>query len=588
MTSPHPPGPPVPPGPPEPITRPLQVVSAMPASAWPPPDAAGRSDPWPSGPLPSWSSMAADPPPAPGAGSTAVDLSTANHSAEPDVDRQPATTAALFGSSDAVRPDTVEAAPEKQRWRLRFSSRARIVAWVLFALLLALGTVGVTLAVVLLNRVESEVMAATEQEMIEFGTFTSVGLDPETGQRFSDVRSLLRTHLARQYPAPNEIILGYANGAIRQSQEGTEDPFADPAVLRQVVDSPDSVGRFDSPVGEVYWNKMTVRTAEGQEGTFVTAYLLDAERQEAHDTIQLVALVSLLALAFSCLVAWVVAGRIVEPVVLVRKAAEEITEKRLDERIPVRGHDDIAELSRTFNAMLDRLDRAFGTQRQFVDDAGHELRTPITVIRGHLDVMGDDPVDRAETLALVDEELDRMNRIVDDLLVLARAEQPDFVRAAPVPLADLTTTVHTKMLGLGDRRWVLEAVAEEEVDLDQQRITQALLQLADNAVSHTRTGDTIRLGSMVGPGTVTFWVSDTGPGVPPGDLDTIFERFSRGSTGGAVSHTGGAGLGLSIVAAIAAAHGGRAWVANNPSGGARFGVEIPVQVHQQQPIGAGA
>lgn len=570
MTSPHQPGPP------EPITRPLQIV---PVGAVP-----GGPSPAPGGPAASWSSAPASPGDASTASPPPDDATTHRHNAVED--QPPATTAALFGSSDAVRPDPAEATPTKQRWRLRFSSRVRIVAWVLFALLLALGTVVVTLAVVLLNRVESEVVAATEQEMIEFGTFTSVGLDPETGQRFSDVRSLLRTHLARQYPAPHEIILGYADGAIRQSQEGTEDPFTDPAVLRQVVDSPDHVGRFESTAGEVYWNKMTVRTAEGQEGTFVTAYLLDPERQEAHDTIQLVALVSLLALAFSCLVAWVVAGRIVEPVVLVRKAAEEITEKRLDERIPVRGHDDIAELSKTFNAMLDRLDRAFGTQRQFVDDAGHELRTPITVIRGHLDVMGDDPVDRAETLALVDEELDRMNRIVDDLLVLARAEQPDFVRAEPVPLADLTTTVHTKMLGLGDRRWVLEAVAEEEVELDQQRITQALLQLADNAVSHTQVGDTIRLGSMVGPGTVTFWVSDTGPGVPPEDLDTIFERFSRGSTGGAVSHTGGAGLGLSIVAAIAAAHGGRAWVANNPSGGARFGVEIPVQVHQQQPIGA--
>jgi signal transduction histidine kinase len=99
----------------------------------------------------------------------------------------------------------------------------------------------------------------------------------------------------------------------------------------------------------------------------------------------------------------------------------------------VHGRDDVAALAGTFNAMLDRLERAFAAQRTFVDDAGHELRTPITIVRGHLELMGDDPAEREETVRLVTDELDRMSRIVEDLLLLAKAERPDFIRPEEVP-----------------------------------------------------------------------------------------------------------------------------------------------------------
>ena len=108
--------------------------------------------------------------------------------------------------------------------------------------------------------------------------------------------------------------------------------------------------------------------------------------------------------------------------------ARSISETDLTRRIPVSGRDEIAELARTFNAMLDRLEAAFATQRAFVSDASHELRTPITIVRGHLELLGDDPQERRETIALVTDELDRMSRFVDDLLLLAKAERDDFLR----------------------------------------------------------------------------------------------------------------------------------------------------------------
>jgi signal transduction histidine kinase len=241
----------------------------------------------------------------------------------------------------------------------------------------------------------------------------------------------------------------------------------------------------------------------------------------------------------------------------------------------VRGRDDIAALAEQFNLMLDRLEQAFATQRRFVDDAGHELRTPITIVRGHLELMGDDPAERAEVVRLCTDELDRMNRIVADLLVLAKAERPDFVQLQPVEVAELTSDVYVKLRALGDRDWRLEGIGEGIAVVDPQRVTQAVVQLAQNAVQHTSTGDRVLVGSALLDGHVSFWVTDHGPGVSPEDVEVIFNRFARGSTDGAAAHRAGAGLGLAIVRAIAEAHGGVVKLVSTPGEGATFGIELP-------------
>ena len=223
--------------------------------------------------------------------------------------------------------------------------------------------------------------------------------------------------------------------------------------------------------------------------------------------------------------------------------------------------------------MLDELEEAFDTQQRFVDDAGHELRTPITVIRGHLDLMGDDPEERRATLVLIDDELDRMHRIVNDLLTLAKAERADFLRLGPVDLAALTQEVHAKAAALGERDWRLGATAAASSIADRQRLTQAMMQLAQNAVQHTRPGDGIEIGSRVVGAEAELWVRDTGEGIAPGEADHIFDRFSRG---GRRRASDGAGLGLSIVRAIAEAHHGRVAMTSEPGEGSRFVVVVPV------------
>jgi len=268
------------------------------------------------------------------------------------------------------------------------------------------------------------------------------------------------------------------------------------------------------------------------------------------------------------------AERILAPVRLVTRTARSISDTDLSKRIPVKGYDEISELSATFNDMLERLEGSFATQRRFIDDAGHELRTPITVIRGHLDVMGDDPDDRRRTLELVSDELERMSRMVDDLLTLARSDQPDFLRQRIVDLDELTIRMLENARGLAPRDWRVDGTADGRATLDEQRLMQAVLQLAANAVRHTADGELVALGSAVHDGEVRFWVRDSGPGVRVEDRDRIFERFYRGRSGHRRSD--GAGLGLSIVQAIAEAHGGRVELDSVPGDGATFTVVIPI------------
>jgi two-component system OmpR family sensor kinase len=266
---------------------------------------------------------------------------------------------------------------------------------------------------------------------------------------------------------------------------------------------------------------------------------------------------------------------VLRPLRQLADTALTITETGLTQRIPVQGTDEASQIAMAFNDMIGRLESAFTNQRRFLDEASHELRAPLTVIRGHLELLDleDDPEERAATTALITDEIDRMNRMVEDLLTLARAERPDFLDQGPLDLEEWTQEVFRKTSVLCAREWVLEAAARTTVVADAQRLTQAVTQLAENACQHSPSTATVRLGSAVEGRQVVVWLEDDGPGVAPGDEERIFERFARGRGGRS------SGLGLSIVSAIAEAHGGTARVVPGRAGrGARFEVSFPAEV----------
>ncbi|MGB7982285.1 MAG: HAMP domain-containing sensor histidine kinase [Candidatus Nanopelagicales bacterium] len=274
---------------------------------------------------------------------------------------------------------------------------------------------------------------------------------------------------------------------------------------------------------------------------------------------------------------WLLAGRALSPLRAMRTTAREISESDLTGRIvpahpdgsPLR--DELDDLATTFNDMLDRLEASFRAQRQFVDDAGHELRTPLTIVKGHLELLDDDPAARVETLALVDDELDRMGQLVADLQTLTKSTQPAFLNFGPVDLGQLVEEVTARARPLADRRWADEGGPAHEILADRHRLVQALLQLVDNAVTHTDPGARIAVGARADDDQVTLWVTDTGPGVPAELRDHLFDRFVHDSD------RSGSGLGLSIVAAIARAHGGYAALLDPGPGGTRFGLVLPMR-----------
>jgi two-component system OmpR family sensor kinase len=241
---------------------------------------------------------------------------------------------------------------------------------------------------------------------------------------------------------------------------------------------------------------------------------------------------------------------------------------------------EIRILAQSFNHMLDRLEVAFAHQRAFVADASHELRTPLTVIAGQLEVLAAQahptPEEIGRTERLVSAEIVRTSRLVDDMLLLTRSEQADFLRRDNFELEPFIDDLWTTTTTGHHRRLELGPVPPATLDADPDRLAQALRNLIDNALAHTTApGGLVRLTTEPLPGgRVRFTVSDDGPGVPTDERERIFERFHR--TDQARDRVaGGAGLGLSIVRAIAEAHDGHVRAAVRPGGGASFELELP-------------
>lgn len=460
-----------------------------------------------------------------------------------------------------------------ERWLPRPGFRLRVLGS--FAALLAVALiVGLFLQRTLVLRdLNQDIALSLAQEREELETLAG-GNNPLTGEPFSDdVRAIFDTFLSRNVPEEGEAYLTFVDGVPYQATPAPLRLETIPALVERwgtlVLGEG---GQLETEAGTVDYLAAPLRFEGQTRGVFVVANFSQGERSAIASAIRIEAIVSLVVLLVATLIAWFVAGRLLRPIQDLTETAESISESDLTKRIPVEGEDEISRLASTFNDMLDRLETAFTTQRTFIDDAGHELRTPITIIRGHLDVMSDDPDDRAETMALVSNELDRMGRIVDDLLLLAKAEQPDFVQPQLVEMTDLTTELLFKARALGPREWKLDACAEGTILLDPQRMTQAVLNLARNAVEHTTTGAEIGLGSDWDPGGVRLWVRDTGIGISPDEQERIFDRFARGRHG---RRSDGAGLGLAIVASIAEAHEGRVEVDSTLGEGATFTLILP-------------
>jgi two-component system OmpR family sensor kinase len=451
--------------------------------------------------------------------------------------------------------------------------RTRVLVSFLALLVLSTAASVFVLREVLLSRIGDQVEKELVQDVDSLQNTAAHGQPPK-GEAFTGVKQLFDAYLRQTASPADGALVTFINGELYRAEVADPTQQKLGAAYDGLADtkSPSS-GDLDTPLGESRYVAVPV-TVGKSHGVLVAASLTTDERDQVESAVRIAIGVALVVMLIASLFIWLAAGRAIAPLEALSRTARNISETDLTGRIPVRGHDEIAELGLTFNNMLDRLETAFANQKDFLSDVSHELRTPITVIRGHLETLGDSPAEREEATLVIQDELDQMSRYVDDLLLLAKAPHPDFLRTGPVDLDLFTHDLFAKVRSLGDRDWRLDGTGVGILVADQQRLIQAVMNLAENAVRYTDEGEAIWLGSSLIGDRARLWVRDEGPGIAQADRERIFNRYARGDTS-----SDGLGLGLSIVQAIAEAHGGTVELDSRPGLGATFTIVLPASSH---------
>jgi two-component system OmpR family sensor kinase len=487
-------------------------------------------------------------------------------------------------------PGIAESAEDEERHggRLRDrlsaagSARSRILIAYVFLLALAAVMAMFGFRQFLLVRLEDEVAEDLRQEVRELDLLLTHGRDPATGRRFASLEALFDIYFARNVPTRDEAFVGFVEGELYRTSTLAGFPLnrlpaetiADWQNLssRWPGEGGSATGKFDTAVGEAFFLSARIRYRD-DVGAFVVTILPAEDRDDIGKFLAYGGAASLAVLLIASAFAWLISGRVLEPVGRLTNTARSISQSDLTQRIEVRGTGEAADMARSFNAMLDRLEATFRSQREFIQDANHELRDPLTIVRGHLQLMDDDPAERQRTIDLVLDELDRMGRIVDDLKLLADVEQPGFLRLERIEFDAFTQELSSKASALASRGWVVDNIGDGTFFGDRHRLTEAVMNLAHNAVQHTDESDTIAIATVGSDDEVRIAVRDTGSGISITDQAIIFGRFTRGK--GAHLRYSGGGLGLAIVKAVAEAHGGHVELQSLLGEGSTFTIVIP-------------
>ncbi len=487
------------------------------------------------------------------------------------------------------------------------SARVRILGAILAVASVGLAIVGSVTFLVqreqVLQEIDARLLSQVESLQTVAGAGSSPSANPTPGtttatddlsiEDYDSVAEFLHAAVARLVPGRNEASVAVIDGEPRYRPQTLSgfDISDDQALIDRAVSETRRTG--DTVIGTAVTSNGSLRyiaipvTMEGDdaEDIYLRAVDLEAELTSVTAAITTFWVAAVAVLAAMGIVGWFVMGRLLSPIRQIRETADAITIDDLSPRLPTQGNDDISDLGRTVNSMLDRLEGSVDVQRQLLDDVRHELKTPITIVRGHLEMMDVRDVDDVEnTREIGMAELDRMTRLVEDIDLLAAAEGGD-LDLTEIDLGVLTARVGELVTVIPGHTWSVEQTGEGTVRADQDRLLQAWLQLADNAAKYTPDGSPIEIGSAFVDGSARIWVRDHGAGIPPALRHRIFRRFDRAHGKRTV---GGSGLGLAIVDAITKAHGGHCAVTDSPGGGATFTIHLPLPTTElPAPVRAG-
>ncbi|EAW34469.1 cell wall metabolism sensor histidine kinase WalK [Lyngbya sp. PCC 8106] len=473
----------------------------------------------------------------------------------------------------------VKANPFFQVRRIFWETRTYIFLWYLVVMAVFIGLSVPIFSILIWRQVNTRVEEELVEELKAFDTLIDEQKITEEGLTQENLPKFFKHFLSVRIPEDDTFLITILDGKFFRSS-----PRALPETVWQ---NSELMGYFlqlnksernryktsDPNIGDIMYLTRPV-IAEGQiRGLFVVLHTTAGERQEIIESEIIVIKVLFIVLFWALILAWIASGKILAPLRSLSTTALAISESDLSQRIPIKGTGEMAEVAMTFNKMMDRLEAAFTSQQALINDASHELRTPITIIDCHLEQLTTDSQEQKKIVKLLKDELNRMNRLVNDLLLLAKAERPDFLNCEIVEIGSLTEELYTKATTLAKRNWCLEVKGTGRIIADPQRLTQAFLNLAHNATKYTSEDDVITVGATISKGKFSLWVRDTGEGIDTAHQKKIFERFERDVNG---RRSEGLGLGLAIVKAIASAHQGWVELESQVGIGATFTIVIPV------------
>ena len=466
------------------------------------------------------------------------------------------------------------------------SLRARLTVFYVSALAVALLAVGgliyALLAQALYSRIDDNLHALLQI------TSNSLRNDLEEGQDVADAARSTAAELSSR----EQMLAIYDPAGRLLAEEGRDsdlvialpdlaDVPGDEAVLLTVAEQHDgddrhrlAIRRIELPAFKVHY-------------VVVAGSSLERTDDELEELVHILLYVVPIALALAAIGGWFLAHRGLAPVAAMARQARRIGAEDLSARLPVLNPgDELGRLAETFNALLGRLESSLTLQRQFMADASHELRTPVTTTRTAANIalqrLHREEQDYRETLEIIEQQTTRLSRIVDDMFTLARADAGNYpVRRDAMYLDEIADEVVRAARVVAAARRVrieVESVSPAYVVGDEELIRRLIGNLVDNAVRHTADGTTVRVGISRHGKSFAITVTDQGPGIPPESQRHIFERFFRADSARTRGDgNGGAGLGLALVRWIAEVHGGSAQLTSSSGRGSTFTVYLPDQ-----------
>lgn len=460
------------------------------------------------------------------------------------------------------------------------TARWRIVGWIVLTTVLMMLALILTARSIFIRQVHLKANTAIVQEVNEFNAFAAQAVDSRTRRPFASMTALMERYLERQTPDRGEAFIAVTPGNVllidNTANDAGERLASDRERLNALLTSPHSSGIERTPDGLLRWGKSVV-VGDGQRGVLLVTQFVRSGIDAVHRNILVLFGVMFGGLVLIASIAWLVAGQILSPIRRFIRLSDRIDPLNLQTRLPEDGSDELAQLARALNSMLDRLSSSHLEQRHVLYEVLQQIQSQVQALSQLRKQSTHDPA----LLVALDVSQQDMQRLLQDLELLIESGKPGFLHCQDVHLGEWIQQLakHMRHLYPG-HDWQVAETVDTAAPMDAQHVARAMHHLASNAAQHNPMGEPIRLGASVrslatGERMASLWVANQGLPLSREEARLIFEpvvhKHDRLAANGPQM-----GMGLAVVKALAHAHGGYAWVQSGTEQGTVFGLDIPL------------